>query len=74
MSQKKSIDYLQDNVYTVQSLLKKRGTDDFLVEWYGFQGGGDMGERPKHPKVYSQSTEHLFSFSKLTFYISVLFG
>ena len=27
---------MQDNVFVVKSLLKKRGKDKYLVEWYGF--------------------------------------
>ena len=68
---KKSIDYLQDNVYTVQSLLKKRG-DDFLVEWYGFPKAEATWEKGQNiPKfilkvlnicLVSQSWHFIFQF------------
>lgn len=64
MSQKKSIDYLQDNVYTVQSLLKKRG-DDFLVEWYGFPKAEATWEKGQNIPKFILKVLNIFEFLKV---------
>ena len=65
MSQKKSIDYLQENVYTVQSLLKKRGTDDFLVEWYGFPKAEATWEKGQNIPKFILKVLNIFEFLKV---------
>ena len=38
----------KDNVYTVKSLLKKRGKDEFLVEWHNFPKSEATWEKSKN--------------------------